>query len=291
VSKGLTPAERRQLIEVHRDGDGNIEWPPETGFKLFRTTVQDWESMLRVLADADIEDQSGFATSVLARRAGINSTTVNERTLELEAMGLITREKPTPQARKVRRLALAVPVETLPKHLQPLREQFADPDELADEEDNEPGQAVTIVDPEASPLDNAFAIIGHPANGGEFDYQRLARETGDYLLEQLIERANAPAADPEELARLRLDNGLKDERIERIAHDLRQSNKDNEKLLANQKELRHRLEEAEARARGLNRNLEAAIAAARDLAERSPSTAREATVRGLERLMQNRERE
>lgn len=277
---GVRDDEKRSyLLPPEWDENGKLVWPPKATIKLYAATHAHWANMLAALAEAPEVDPAGFATRKLAERARLprmSTSAYNKLALELETMGLIEREV---HGRKTKRITLAIPVEQLPDEVidptRRLRFDTEEPEEAAPE--------VEMVPADESPVEE-MAVVRHPAS--EYDYKALA----DEIVNEVVRRANEPHADPEEMARLNLELEFQRERAERLAEDLRTRKRNVDTLVQRNKDLTHERDELERKVKQLERNLAAAISAAQDLAEKAPSAAREATRKGLERLMQNRDR-
>lgn len=287
---GVRKDEKREhLLPPEWDADGKLVWPPRSTKRLYATTYTHWAMLLNALADADEVDKSGYATRNLAKRAGLppmSNSTYTGLCLDLEFMGLIEREI---GPRKCYAIRLAIPASQLP-------DEVVGPNRLRfdTEEAEKPTPEAELVEPEEPVLDappgtvtgvfEDAPVVRHPAS--DYDYKQLA----DEIVNEVVRRANEPHADPEELARLNLEVEFQRERAERLAEDLRTRKRNVDTLVQRNKDLTHERDELERKVKQLERNLAAAISAAQDLAEQAPTVAREATRKGLERLMQNRDR-
>jgi hypothetical protein len=196
-------------------------WPPTADYRLFQSTIDKWETVLRVLAEGPIEDASGYASTVLREKAGFDVTqsSFSKLQLELETLGLVKRDV---RGRKTFHISLAVPVE------QPTTSCCRGA-----------AQACVAVEAFVSGGGTLIDAVG-ASRGVPLMRQRTAARRRD---------AGVPQADNAEL----IADVNERQRGDKLAEEEKQ-HEDRPKLLANQKGLRFKLGEAERKARQLDQS-------------------------------------
>lgn len=269
-------------------------WPPrhvpEEGKRSFvmRDTILAMEDVLWTLArepNGAMEDPSGLVVNQLADKLAVWRSphgALRDALLNLEALSLIERVKPSPQAKRTRRVALTIPIEELPgtdPHPQPTARQRAET--ILDELDEAAARDTKANGLSPSPDEEA---VETPSEDVSFHFEMPTtpleiRQLGQAIVDDVIRRAiegPASSADRNHIAS-ELEKARK--RIRVLEQDV--TIKD-----GNIKTLRVQLTDEQERHGRTLRNLEAAIAAAKDLAAQSGLTFSQDQQQYLERMMQ-----